>query len=154
MYNGVSPLRMLAVLGPQRPILLNLVAGHCHIEVDPSIHATRPLGDPVPHRGQLSLLNELRSYLRGEDLEGGLSKDYRDAVVALFNEVVGRIKKVLVQRGMIEEQQQRHQSLTFRPTRVHGVGEAHRLFDHLIRPLQERRRDRQAEGLGGLEVDD
>src|SRR6266481_6720411 len=28
------------------------------------------------------------------------------------------------------------------------------LLDHLIRPLQERRRDRQAEGLGGLEVDD
>jgi hypothetical protein len=29
-----------------------------------------------------------------------------------------------------------------------------KLLDHLIRPLQERRRDRQAEGLGGLEVDD
>jgi hypothetical protein len=28
------------------------------------------------------------------------------------------------------------------------------LFDHLVRPLQERRRDRQAECLGGLEVDD
>ena len=28
------------------------------------------------------------------------------------------------------------------------------LLDHLIRPLQERRWDRQAEGLGGLEVDD
>jgi hypothetical protein len=28
------------------------------------------------------------------------------------------------------------------------------LFNHLIRPLQEGRRDRQAEGLGGLEVDD
>src|SRR6266851_796904 len=28
-----------------------------------------------------------------------------------------------------------------------------RSLDHLIRPLQERRRDRQAEGLGGLEVD-
>ena len=27
-------------------------------------------------------------------------------------------------------------------------------LDHLIRPLQERRRDGQAEGLGGLEVDD
>jgi hypothetical protein len=27
------------------------------------------------------------------------------------------------------------------------------LFNHLIRPLQERRRDRQTEGLGGLEVD-
>src|SRR5262247_4141899 len=27
-------------------------------------------------------------------------------------------------------------------------------FDHLIRPLQERRRDREAESLGGLEVDD
>src|SRR6266478_2659044 len=27
-------------------------------------------------------------------------------------------------------------------------------IDHLIRPLQERRRDRQAEGLGGLRVDD
>ena len=27
-------------------------------------------------------------------------------------------------------------------------------LDHLIRPLQERRRDRQAEGLNGLEVDD
>ena len=28
------------------------------------------------------------------------------------------------------------------------------LFDHLMRPLQERRRDGQAEGPGGLEVDD
>jgi hypothetical protein len=28
------------------------------------------------------------------------------------------------------------------------------LFDHLIRPLQERLGDREAEGLGGLEVDD
>src|ERR1700730_717069 len=28
------------------------------------------------------------------------------------------------------------------------------LLDHMIRPLQERRRDRQAEGFGGLEVDD
>ena len=28
------------------------------------------------------------------------------------------------------------------------------LLDHLIRPLQERRRHREAEGLGGLEVDD
>src|SRR6266404_5181887 len=27
------------------------------------------------------------------------------------------------------------------------------LLDHLIRPLQERRGDRQAEGFGGLEVD-
>jgi len=27
------------------------------------------------------------------------------------------------------------------------------LLDYLIRPQQERRRDRQAEGLGGLEVD-
>ena len=27
------------------------------------------------------------------------------------------------------------------------------LLDHLIRPLQERRRDRQAQSLGGLEVD-
>ncbi len=31
---------------------------------------------------------------------------------------------------------------------------AARSFNHLIRPLQERRRDRQAEGLGHLEVDD
>jgi hypothetical protein len=29
-----------------------------------------------------------------------------------------------------------------------------KLLDHLIRPLQERGRDRQAEGLGGLQVDD
>ena len=29
-----------------------------------------------------------------------------------------------------------------------------RSLDHLIRPQQERRRDRQAEGFGGLEVDD
>src|SRR6266446_4203749 len=28
------------------------------------------------------------------------------------------------------------------------------LFDHLIRPLQERGRDRQVESLGGLEIDD
>src|SRR6266851_6950014 len=31
---------------------------------------------------------------------------------------------------------------------------AYPLLDHLIGPLQERLRDRQAEGLGGLEVDD
>jgi hypothetical protein len=37
------------------------------------------------------------------------------------------------------------------PTRVHGA--EHPLLDHLIRPLQERRRDREAEGLGRLEVD-
>jgi hypothetical protein len=30
---------------------------------------------------------------------------------------------------------------------------AYPLLDHLIRPLQERRRDRQAKRLGGLEVD-
>ena len=35
---------------------------------------------------------------------------------------------------------------------VHGCECA--LLEHLIRPLQERRRDRQAERLGGLEVDD
>ena len=28
------------------------------------------------------------------------------------------------------------------------------LLDHLIRPPQQRRRDRQTEGLGGLEIDD
>ena len=28
------------------------------------------------------------------------------------------------------------------------------LLDHLVCPLKERRRDRQAEGFGGLEVDD
>src|SRR5262245_51442455 len=31
---------------------------------------------------------------------------------------------------------------------------AGRSFDHLIRPRQQRRRDREAEGLGGLDVDD
>jgi hypothetical protein len=30
----------------------------------------------------------------------------------------------------------------------------HRLLDHLIGPRQQRRRDREAKGLGGLEVDD
>src|SRR5713101_4479913 len=45
-------------------------------------------------------------------------------------------------------------SLPLRPARVHGVGEVHRLLNHLIRPLEERRRDRQAQRLGGLEVDD
>src|SRR5260370_13374421 len=43
--------------------------------------------------------------------------------------------------------------LPLRPMRVVGCGEAHRLLKHLIRSLQERRRDREAEGLGGLEVD-
>ena len=32
-------------------------------------------------------------------------------------------------------------------------GEVHGLLNHLIRPQQQRRRDREAEGLGGLEVD-
>jgi hypothetical protein len=41
---------------------------------------------------------------------------------------------------------------------LHGCVEGgkwfgHGLLDHLIRPLEERRRDRQAESLGGLEVD-
>src|SRR6266849_1907212 len=35
-----------------------------------------------------------------------------------------------------------------------GVLADGRSLNDLIRPLQERRRDRQAEGLGGLEVDD
>src|SRR5215813_563219 len=35
-----------------------------------------------------------------------------------------------------------------------GVREADHLLDDLIRPPQHRRRDRQAERLGGLEVDD
>ena len=30
----------------------------------------------------------------------------------------------------------------------------HALLNHLIRPRQQRRRDRQAEGFGGLEIDD
>ena len=34
-----------------------------------------------------------------------------------------------------------------------SVGPGGLSFDHLIRPLQERRRDRESEGLGGLEVD-
>src|SRR5260370_982275 len=34
------------------------------------------------------------------------------------------------------------------------AGLARILLDYLIRPLQERRRDRQSESLGGLEVDD
>jgi len=41
---------------------------------------------------------------------------------------------------------------------IRGVGSVqprcHRLLDDLIRPLQQRRRNRQAEGLGGLEVHD
>ena len=39
----------------------------------------------------------------------------------------------------------------------HGIvphSAAEPLLDHLIRPLQERRRDRQAKRLGGLQVDD
>ena len=31
---------------------------------------------------------------------------------------------------------------------------AHDLLDHLIGPAQQRRRDRQAECLGGLQIDD
>src|SRR6266487_1233978 len=46
------------------------------------------------------------------------------------------------------------ESFPLRPTRLHGVGEAHHLLDHLVRPRQHRLRDRQAESLGGLEVDD
>jgi len=33
------------------------------------------------------------------------------------------------------------------------VAQSRRLLNHLIRPRQQRRRDREAEGLGGLEVD-
>src|SRR6266849_9525441 len=44
-------------------------------------------------------------------------------------------------------------SLPLRPTRVHGVGEAHRLLDDLVRPRQQRLRDHQPERLRGLEVD-
>jgi hypothetical protein len=36
----------------------------------------------------------------------------------------------------------------------HSVADVPRLLDDLIRPQQQRRRDREAEGLGGLEVDD
>src|SRR6202158_3010316 len=38
--------------------------------------------------------------------------------------------------------------------RAPSTGHASRSLDHLIRPLEERLGDRQAEGLGGLEVDD
>src|SRR5438445_10264822 len=38
--------------------------------------------------------------------------------------------------------------------RTPSTGHASRSLDHLIRPLQERRRDRQAEGLGGLEIEE
>jgi len=40
-----------------------------------------------------------------------------------------------------------------RPGLHRGAGQ-HALLDHLVRPEQERRRDRQAKRLGGLEVDD
>jgi hypothetical protein len=36
----------------------------------------------------------------------------------------------------------------------HPTIRAFALLDHLIRPLQERRRDRQTKSLGGFEVDD
>jgi hypothetical protein len=43
----------------------------------------------------------------------------------------------------------------FPPAFARQLGQgASQLLDHLIRPLQERRRDRQAEDLGRLEVDD
>src|SRR5262245_40209761 len=35
-----------------------------------------------------------------------------------------------------------------------GLSAAHDLLDDLVRPRQQRRRDREPEGLGGLEVDD
>src|SRR5260370_35149439 len=41
-----------------------------------------------------------------------------------------------------------------RRPRALSTGHASRSLDHLIRPLEERRRGGQAEGLGGLEVDD
>jgi hypothetical protein len=37
---------------------------------------------------------------------------------------------------------------------LHRRTRAARSLDHLVRPQQHRRRDRQAERLGGLEVDD
>ena len=39
------------------------------------------------------------------------------------------------------------------PLRVEGDSLGCRLLDHLVRPQKERWRDRQAERLGGLEVD-
>src|SRR5262252_10945840 len=48
----------------------------------------------------------------------------------------------------------RYAPTPFGPRGTTVQGEAHRLLDQLIRPLQHRRRERQAEGLGGLEVDD
>ena len=47
----------------------------------------------------------------------------------------------------------RHHQMMSKTIATLSVREVHRLLDHLIRPLQQRRRDRQAEGLGGLEVD-
>jgi len=40
-----------------------------------------------------------------------------------------------------------------RAARPGSLEDSHSLLDHLIRPLQERPRDREAEGLGGFEVD-
>ena len=37
---------------------------------------------------------------------------------------------------------------------LHSVAAIYLLFDDLIRPQQQRRRNREAERLGGLEVDD
>ena len=48
----------------------------------------------------------------------------------------------------------RASSLPLRLPLVRGVGGPHRSLDDLIRPLQERLGDGEAEGLGGLEVED
>src|SRR5262249_60804762 len=60
-------------------------------------------------------------------------------------------------------------AMSRRPTGCQGSGEStasdaaraeeteaigYPLFDHLIRPQQQRRRDGEAEGLGGLQIDD
>ena len=39
-------------------------------------------------------------------------------------------------------------------SQLQGALIAHALLDHLMRLQQQRRRDRQAESLGGLEIDD
>jgi hypothetical protein len=88
--------------------------------------------------------------------------DFADQILDRRNKrlgdfVAGRINRTDIRRGLGHGGPPLGQMLYSAPAT--GDGSPPRrssvdLLNHLIRPLQERRRDREAERLGGLEVDD
>src|SRR5712691_361012 len=73
---------------------------------------------------------------------------FQDFIPLCHENIPGELADI---RLVINNQNGLHEPPPFRPRNAPSPFNS---FDDLIRPPQERRRDRQAEGLGGLEVDD